>query len=133
MEGGGIVSPDGRWLAYGGNESGHWEGYVQPFPAPGVRYQVTKGGGFVVRWLRGGKQLVYWERASAGILKIADVLPGDEFRLGPERVFCVLASGQIETHISSDGKRILSLLPAGDAAPNSITVVLDWTGELEGS
>jgi hypothetical protein len=59
------------------------------------------------------------------------VIPGDEFRLGRSRTFCVLANGQIETHLTSDGKRILSLLPAGEAAPNSITVVLDWAKGLE--
>jgi Tol biopolymer transport system component/tRNA A-37 threonylcarbamoyl transferase component Bud32 len=126
MDGRGLVSPDGRWLAYGGNETGHWEEYVQPFPTPGVRYQVTKGGGAGVCWLRGGKQLVYWQESSPGTFQIADVIPGDEFRLGPERTFCTLPRGQIWTQITSDGKRILSLLPAGEPTPNSVTVVLDW-------
>ncbi len=31
---------------------------------------------------------------------------------------------------SHDGKRILALLPAGERAPNSITVVLDWAEGL---
>ena len=30
----------------------------------------------------------------------------------------------------SDGKRILALLPVGERAPNSITVVLDWAEGL---
>jgi len=129
-EGGGRVSPDGRWLAYGGNESGTWEEYVQPFGTPGARYQVTKGGGVGVRWLRGGKQLAYLPVSSATTVKIADVIPGDAFRLGPERTFCELARDQIATRITSDGERILSLLPAGEPAPNSITVVLDWAEGL---
>ena len=28
----GIVSPDGRWLAYEANDSGRFEIYVRPFP-----------------------------------------------------------------------------------------------------
>ncbi len=32
---------------------------------------------------------------------------------------------------TSDGKRILSLVPAGEPVPNSITVVLNWAEELE--
>jgi Tol biopolymer transport system component len=130
MEFGGPVSPDGRWMAYTGNESGRSEGYVQPFPSPGVRYQVTKGGGFVARWLRDGKQLVFWQASSPTTLEIADVIPGEEFRLGPQRTFCVLPRGQISTRLADDGKRILSLLPAGEPAPNSLTVVLDWAAAL---
>lgn len=130
MDGGGRVSPDGRWLAYVGNESGHWEGYVQPFRTPGVRYQVTKGGGLIERWLLDGKQLAYRELSSRGTVKVADVIGGDEFRLGPARTFCVLPHGQIKTRIASDGKRILALLPVGEPSPNTITVVLDWPAGL---
>jgi len=28
-------TPDGRWLAYMSNETGHYEIYVRPFPGPG--------------------------------------------------------------------------------------------------
>ena len=131
MELGGSVSDDGRWIAYWGNESGHGEGYVQPFPNQGVRYQVTKGGGRVGRWLSGGKQLVFWLRSSPTSVQIADVIPGEEFRLGPARTFCVLPRDQIVTRLTSDGERILSLVPAGEPAPNSITVVLDWAEGLQ--
>jgi hypothetical protein len=131
MEFGGPVSPDGRWMGYWGNESGHGEGYVQRFPDPGVRYQVTKGGGRVLGWLAGGSQLVFWSTSSPTTLQVADVIPGEEFRLGPARTFCVLPRGQLATGITSDGKRILSLVPAGEPVPNSITVVLNWAEELE--
>jgi Tol biopolymer transport system component len=131
MEGGGRLSPDRRWLAYAGNESGAWEEYVRPFQSRGARYQVTKGGSLPGGcWLDGGKQLVYREVSKRGILQIADVIAGDAFRLGPGRTFCVLADGQIATQLTNDGKRILSLLPSGEPAPNSITVVLDWAKGL---
>ena len=35
-ERGGIVSPDGRWLAYESNSSGRFEIYVRPFPNVGA-------------------------------------------------------------------------------------------------
>jgi Tol biopolymer transport system component len=39
-------SPDGRWLAYTSNESGHDEVYVRPFPRiEGVARLVSVGGG----------------------------------------------------------------------------------------
>jgi serine/threonine-protein kinase len=36
------LSPDGRWLAYGTNESGRHEIYVRPYPGPGLAEQVSK-------------------------------------------------------------------------------------------
>ena len=36
-EGGPAFSPDGRWIAYVSDESGHFEIYVRPFPGPDQR------------------------------------------------------------------------------------------------
>ena len=44
-EGGGRISPDGRWLAYASDESGRFEVYVVPYPGPGPKVQVTTAGG----------------------------------------------------------------------------------------
>ena len=38
-------SPDGRWLAYVSDESGRFEIYVQPYPGPGGKYQISTEGG----------------------------------------------------------------------------------------
>jgi hypothetical protein len=38
-------SPDGAWLAYTSTDGGVAEVYVQPFPGPGRREQVSTGGG----------------------------------------------------------------------------------------
>ena len=59
------------------------------------------------------------------------MIPGEKFRLGPARRFCVLPRDQIVTRSTHDGKRILALVPAGEPTPNSITVVLDWAEGLE--
>jgi Tol biopolymer transport system component/tRNA A-37 threonylcarbamoyl transferase component Bud32 len=130
MEFGGPLSPDGHWIMYWGNESGHGEGYVQAFPDPGIRYQVTKGGGRARRWLAAGTQLVFSSKPNPTTLQVADVIPGQEFRLGPARTFGILPRGELATRITNEEERILSLVPAGDLLPNSITVVLNWAEEL---
>ena len=38
-------SPDGRWVAYSSDESGRPEVYVQAFPGPGPKIQISSGGG----------------------------------------------------------------------------------------
>ena len=55
----GQFSPDGKWVAYQSNEAGHFEIYLQPFPGPGDRIQVSAGGGQQVRWARNGSELFY--------------------------------------------------------------------------
>ncbi len=40
-----VFSPDGRWIAYSSDESGHWEVFVRPYPGPGGRVQVSTDGG----------------------------------------------------------------------------------------
>jgi serine/threonine-protein kinase len=52
-------SPDGRWLAYESNETGRNEVYVQPFPGPGKRVQVTNDGGMHPAWAQTGHELFY--------------------------------------------------------------------------
>ena len=56
----GIVSPDGRWLAYESNSSGPFEIYVRPFPnVGGGQWQVSTAGGRQPLWARSGKELFY--------------------------------------------------------------------------
>ena len=48
-------SPNGKWIAYQSDESGRFEIYVQPFPGPGHKTQVSSAGGGQVRWRRDGE------------------------------------------------------------------------------
>jgi Tol biopolymer transport system component len=52
-------SPDGRWLAYTSDESGRTEVYVQAFPGPGGKWQVSVNGGHSPVWARNGRELFY--------------------------------------------------------------------------
>ena len=53
------LSPDGRWLAYVSSESGVDQVYVQAFPRPGARFQVSTGGGSWPRWRADGRAVVF--------------------------------------------------------------------------
>jgi serine/threonine-protein kinase len=53
------VSADGRWVAYGSEESGKSQVYVKPFPSLSGRYQVSVDGGAAPVWSRDSKRLVY--------------------------------------------------------------------------
>jgi serine/threonine-protein kinase len=55
-------SPDGRWVAFASDESGQPEVYVQPFPGPGGRQQLSQGGGYAPFWGADG-QLYFLSRS----------------------------------------------------------------------
>jgi Tol biopolymer transport system component len=58
VEMGGVLSPNGKWIAYVSDESGRFEVYVQAFPRPGGRWQLSNGGVGPV-WSTNGKSLYY--------------------------------------------------------------------------
>jgi len=55
----GTFSPDGRWIAFTSDESGQSEIYVQPFPGPGPKRQISNGGGEEPAWSHSGRELFY--------------------------------------------------------------------------
>lgn len=47
-------SPDGKWVAYTG-----FDIFVQPFPGPGGRIQISSAGGVQAAWSPDGRQIFY--------------------------------------------------------------------------
>ena len=135
-EGAAEFSPDGRWLAYVSNESGSYEVYVQPYPGPGGKWQISTEGGTEPLWNPNGRELFY---RSGDKLMAADIITHPRFSAGKPRV---LFTGQFQRSpspvptanydVSSDGKRFLMLKPGGrDQAPTQINVALNWFEELK--
>jgi Tol biopolymer transport system component len=128
-------SPDGRWLAYISDESGRFEIYVQPYPGPGGKWQISTEGGTEPVWNRNGRELFY---RSGGKMMAVDIATQPTFASGKPRM---LFEGQYSPapgtannfDVSSDGQRFLMIKPneAGEAAPTQINVVLNWFEELK--
>jgi len=76
-------SPDGHWLAYVSDESGHWEIYVQPYPGPGGKWQISADGGTEPVWNPNGRELFYRSGRKMMAVEIA-TRPG--FAAGKPRV-----------------------------------------------
>ena len=58
-------SPDGHWLAYVSNESGRYEIYVQAYPGPGGKLQISTDGGTEPVWNRNERELFLSGREQA--------------------------------------------------------------------
>jgi len=76
------ISPDGRWIAYVGEDDGDDQVYVQPFPDLGARVKVSVEGGREPVWSGDGRELFFRDYASNDLLAVP-VIDGDEFDFGP--------------------------------------------------
>jgi dipeptidyl aminopeptidase/acylaminoacyl peptidase len=119
------VSPDGRWLCYNSDESGRAEGYVQAFPTPGRRYQVTTDGTGVRRWKADGRQLAL-ALAPNQVLRAVDILPGEEFQFGLPRVLGTVPEVTFGRDLDRAWTRSIVVVPAGNQPQPTIRIVLNW-------
>jgi serine/threonine-protein kinase len=137
-ESNGVVSPDGRWLAYQSNESGRDEIYVRPFPdVNSGRWQVSTDGGTRPLWSRNGRELFYY--LPPGVIMSAPVAPDKSFTAGTPTVVVKGAYLSPQTgrmyDVSPDGRRFLLIKESpgeGPAPPPpQLIVVQHWLEELK--
>ena len=76
-------SPDGHWLAYVSDESGRYETYVQPYPGPGGKRQISTDGGTEPVWNRNGRELFY---RSGNKMMAVDITTQPGFAAGKPRM-----------------------------------------------
>ncbi len=127
-------SPDGNWMVYTSTESGRREVYVQPYPGPGGKWQISSDGGQEPVWNPQGGELFY--RSGNRIMAVA-VETDDGFAAGTPRM---LFAGPYQPtdasfpwyDVSPDGQRFLMLEPVGSQAGGTqIVVVQNWVEELK--
>jgi serine/threonine-protein kinase len=56
---GAVFSPNGQWIAYTSNQGTTDQVFVQAYPGPGPKYQVSTDGGSEPVWSRTGHELYY--------------------------------------------------------------------------
>jgi Tol biopolymer transport system component len=128
-------SPDGRWLAYVSDESGRFEIYVQPYPGPGRKWQVSTEGGTEPVWNRNGRELFYRSERKMMVVKVTRQ---PSFAIGGPRM--LFEGGQYvpptgpypypfpNYDVSPDGQRFLMITRESEP---QINVVLNWFEELK--
>jgi Tol biopolymer transport system component len=126
-------SPDDRWLAYMSDESGGNEVYVQPYPGPGGKYQISTEGGTEPVWNPNGRELFY---RNGNKMMAVDVITQGTFSAGKPRMlfegqYQPIASSSRNYDVSPDGQRLLMLKPVEQAAATQIVVVQNFFEELK--
>jgi Tol biopolymer transport system component len=128
-------SADGRWLAYISDESGRYEVYVQPYPGPGGKRQISTEGGTEPVWSRNGRELFY---RSGKKMMVVEITTQPSFAFGSPRMLFegeqyMPAAGAYSYpfpnyDVSPDGQRFLMITK--ESKPQ-INVVLNWFEELK--
>jgi len=131
------IAPNGKWLAYTSYESGKDEVYVESFPLPGSKRQISIDGGVQPRWRRDGAELFYL--ALNQTLMAVPIKTDGRFETGPPVPLFrtkILPQGSQSTwfftayDVSADGQRFLINGPPDDPGPQ-ITVILNWSAAVK--
>jgi Tol biopolymer transport system component len=131
-------SPDGRWIAYGSNETGNNEIYVRPFPpGNGGKWQISAGGGLFPFWSNNGRELFY-EAADNRIMVLDYTVNGATFAAGKPRLWSdrqLFQPARSNLDLAPDGKRFaVFTLPEtapGEKGSVHVTMLLNFFDELK--
>jgi Tol biopolymer transport system component/DNA-binding winged helix-turn-helix (wHTH) protein len=137
-EGDASFSPDGHWVAYTSDESGHLEIYMRSFEMNSARtaveasgkWQISSGYGVDPRWRNDGRELYY--RARDGQLMAVEIATNPQFRSGKPQAlgFAAGTSSSFGWDSTADGRRFLVAAPKTNG-PEPYTVILNWQAGLK--
>ncbi len=122
--------PSPRWVAYTSDESGRDEVYVQAFPEPRGKFQISTGGGWYPEWSPDGRELYFI--SSDGNLMAAELKVGADSVAAstPRELFALAPAGALQPYaVAPDGKRFLVQKPVGGSQP--LEVIVNWTALLK--
>jgi Tol biopolymer transport system component len=128
------LSPNGQFLAYTSDETKRNEIYVQTFPKPGGKWQVSTNGGSFPIWSRDGKELFFL--APDGKMMAAEVKSvagkdGATFERGvPQPLFDTHIPRDVWFDVGKDGKFLIPV-PVEQPGAAPINVVINWPATLK--
>ena len=123
----GQFSPDSHWVAFQSDESGQNEVYIDSFPVPRGKVQVSVGGGVLPQWAPSGHELFYVSADSTLMSVTLGTGRGSIEPSAPESLFplSVIDTDVSPYDVAPDGQRFLVLKTVEHAA-QPLTVIVNW-------
>jgi eukaryotic-like serine/threonine-protein kinase len=132
-EAGPKFSPDGRWIAYGSDETGQSEIFVRPYPGPGKKWRISTEGGVHAIWSRDGKELFYrnGQKWMSVTVNLKPEFTAEKPRLLFEGPYALVGSQSYD--VTPDGQRFLVLEPVEKQLEpvTHLNVVLNWFEDVK--
>jgi Tol biopolymer transport system component len=126
-ERGGVVSPDGHWLAYASAVSGREEIYLRRFNDAGGTIPVSTDGGTLPKWSRTGDALYFL--ANGPRLMRASVR-GNPPHVGAPVVAMSLPAAMGGIDVAGDGRVLIVMQKNDTAARDALHILLNWGQSL---
>ena len=125
------ISPDGNWLAFVSDVSGRNEVYVQRFPEPDIRRQVSIDGGTSSVWSPDGSSLFFRVGDTLFSAPVVTEASLDEVAT-PRRVAEAPFGTEPGTNfaVSPDGSRFVFIQRPSDRLSGQARLVFNWFEEL---
>jgi Tol biopolymer transport system component len=115
------ISPDGHWVAYESTESGPARVYIQSFPVPGTKYEVSSSGGTRPIWNASGSELFFVSEGK--LIAVATAESGRTLQIGAPRQLFTFAP---DSTYDVDPKTGRFLVGVTANRPQPATVLLNW-------
>lgn len=123
--------PSPRWVAYQSNESGQDEVYVQAFPEPRGKFQISTGGGRLPQWGSGGREIFYVTPGYKLMVVSLNLGENSVEASAPRELFQLpsmdLQRGISPYDVAPDGQRFL----VNVAPPQLINLIVNWPALLK--
>jgi eukaryotic-like serine/threonine-protein kinase len=123
-------SPDGHWVAYVSAQSDRAQVYLQAYPGPGERVQVSTDGGREPVWAPNGSELYF--RTATKFMAV-DVKARPALSVGKPRL--LFEGNFLLSHhdygLLPDGRHFIMIQPVGKMPPAELHVVVNWADELK--
>ena len=127
-----------KWIAYASNESGKSQVYIIPFSQESSKsegtgkWQISVDGGENPKWMNNGKNVYFFTPGN----KIMSVnINENGASLSPGKPYEVFKPGNMNIsnlyNINKTGTEIIATIPNGQNINSVMTVVANWTKELE--
>jgi Tol biopolymer transport system component len=135
VETNGVISPNGRWIAYQSPETAaQTQVLVQPFPPTGGKFQISTAGGFHPVWSTDGKEL-YFISPDAHMMAVA-VKASDSFEHGaPVPLFTLSTTAALggigrQFDVTKDGRFLINVLQQ-ESSSLPLTVTLNGMAAIQ--
>jgi Tol biopolymer transport system component len=115
------ISPDGKWVAYEGTTNGPSRVYIESFPVPGTKYEISAPGAGQPNWSASGSELFLVAEGKLTAAAIATT--GQTLQIGDTRVLFSLPVDGIYDVARKTGR---FLVTAPVKRPEPATIILNW-------